>query len=227
MSPMPSSPPPAVIPEPRWERRKDARPGELAAAALELFCERGYAATRLDDVAAKAGVSKGTLYLYFANKEELFRAVVQANVVPAIADAELQLAQFDGTSAELLAWMFKGWWERILSQPAGGIPKLMLAEARNFPEIADFYYEQVVKRGTLLFRAVVERGISRGEFRAVDIDHTVHVLMAPMLQLAISRFSVDFCGRENRDPEQYIRTFLDIALQGLQVRPRTTEKDNS
>ena len=215
--------PPAAT-EPRWERRKDARPSELVAAALELFCERGFAATRLEDVAVKAGVSKGTLYLYFDGKEALFRAVVRGNVVPAIEEAEGQVAQFEGPSAELLAWLVHGWWEKILSQPAGGIPKLLLSEARNFPELADFYYEQVVKRGTKLFSDVIERGVAAGEFRPIDIDYAVHVLMAPMIQLAISRFSVDFCGRENRDPAQYIRAFLDIALNGLVARAATADQ---
>lgn len=88
--------------KPRWERRKDARPQELLAAALDLFVERGYAGTRLDDVASLAGVSKGTLYLYFENKEELFKAVVRENIVAALADAEDLIAGFEGHSSDLL-----------------------------------------------------------------------------------------------------------------------------
>ena len=95
--------------KPRWERRKEARPQELLDAALELFVQRGYAATRLDDVAALAGVSKGTLYLYFDNKEELFKAVVRANLVSALAEAEEYVAKHAGSSAELLRGFILRW----------------------------------------------------------------------------------------------------------------------
>ena len=99
--------------KPRWERRKDARPQELLAAALDLFVERGFAATRLDDVAAQAGVSKGTLYLYFANKEELFKAVVRENMLPALGEGEEAIEKCDGNSADLFRDIMLGWWERI------------------------------------------------------------------------------------------------------------------
>lgn len=209
------SPEPEPRVEPRWERRKDARPVELANAALALFVERGFSATRLEDVAARAGVSKGTLYLYFDSKEDLLRAVIRGGILPAIEAAEVELESTHDSAAALLRKLVWGWWDEILSQPAGGIPKLLLAEARNFPELADFYYENVVKRGTLLFRRVVERGIARGEFRAIDLDTAVHVMLAPMIMLAVSRHSVDFCGREARDPRRIIETYLEMLLHAL------------
>ena len=208
--------------EPRWERRKDARPVELANAALELFVEKGFSATRLEDVAARAGVSKGTLYLYVENKEDLFRAVIRGAVVPAIEGAEKMLEAADGSADALLRGLVWGWWDEILSKTAGGIPKLLLAEAGNFPELADFYYEQVVRPGTALFRRVIERGIARGEFRPIDFDHASHVMMAPMIMLAVSRHSVDFCSREKRDPRAVIETYLDMLLRAL--RPDAPEE---
>jgi AcrR family transcriptional regulator len=201
--------------EPRWERRKDARPAELANAALELFVERGFSATRLEDVAARAGVSKGTLYLYFDSKEDLFRAVIRGAIAPAIEDAEKMLTAPDTPAEQLLRCLIWGWWDEILSKTAGGIPKLLLAEAGNFPELADFYYEQVVQRGTALFRQVIERGVAQGEFRPINIDNAVHVMMAPMIMLAVSRHSVDFCGREHRDPRAVIETYLDMVVRAL------------
>ena len=96
------------------ERRKEARPGELLAAALELFVEKGYAATRSEEVARRAGVSKGTLFLYFASKEELFKATVREHVLPSVAAAE-GLARTEGVSAsQLLEWLLRGWFEREL-----------------------------------------------------------------------------------------------------------------
>src|ERR1700674_4704610 len=111
---------------PRWERRKDARPAELLAAAVELFVERGYAATRLDDVARQAGVSKGTVYLYFASKEELFKAVVREGLVPLLERGEKMVAEHHGSAAELIRNLVHGWWESIGLTPFAGLPKLMI-----------------------------------------------------------------------------------------------------
>jgi len=133
------------IKEFRWRRRREARPGELIAAALDLFVEKGYAATRLDEVVARAGVSKGTLYLYFSSKEELFKAVVQEGLLPILAEGERFVATFQGSSADLMCEIVLGWWELIGTKPIGGIPKLIMAEARNFPEIARFYYDEVIE----------------------------------------------------------------------------------
>ncbi len=116
----------------RWARRKEARPQELLAAALDLFVERGFAATRLDDVAARAGVSKGTLYLYFANKEELFKAVVRENMLPVLDEAADLIQQHEGDSATLFQDIMLGWWERVGNTKVSGITKLIMAESGKF-----------------------------------------------------------------------------------------------
>lgn len=207
------------LPDHRRERRKEERPSELIAAAMALFVEKGFAATRLDDIAARAGVSKGTLYLYFSSKEELFKAVVRSGIVSALEEAEARLATHTGSSGDFLDFVAHAWWDRILSTPAGAIPKLMLAEARNFPELADFYYEHVIKRGTALLREVVRRGIDRGEFRPIDLDAGVFLLVAPMIMLAISRHSVDLCGRLECDPQRVLAAYLDMNRAALACRP--------
>ena len=134
-------------------RRKDERPSELVAAALDLFVERGFAATRLDDVAARAGVSKGTLYLYFESKEALFKAVIEEAIVPLLASAEDVIANDQGTSIDLLRRLLNGWWEQIGATRLAGVPKLIIAEARNFPAVAQYYHDAVIVRG----RALLDR----------------------------------------------------------------------
>jgi len=201
--------------EPRWERRKDARPSELLDAALELFAEKGYAATRLEDVAGRAGVSKGTLYLYFDSKEELFKAVVRGAIVPAIQDAEHLLEQFEGDAAELLRQIIVGWWRFIGASRVSAIPKLMICEARNFPEIAEFYYDEVVSRGKRMFERALQRGIESGEFRPLDIECTTRILMSPLLMTCLWQHSLAACEREQPDPERYIETYLGLVLAGL------------
>jgi len=201
--------------KPRWERRKDARPQELLAAAIELFVERGFAATRLEDVARRAGVSKGTLYLYYANKEDLFKAVVRQTILPMIGDAEASVAEFDGHSAELLRHIILSWWRRIGSTKASGISKLILAEADNFPELARFYQEEVMTRRMRMISNMLERGIRRGEFREIDVPQTAQVLIAPLLMLSTWKHTVAPCERCDLQPEAFLEAFLDISLHGL------------
>jgi AcrR family transcriptional regulator len=205
--------------KPRWERRKEARPQELLAAALDLFVERGYASTRLEDVARRAGVSKGTLYLYYANKEELFKAVVRENIVLAIGDAEQKIAAFEGPSTELLRMVLFSWWERVGATQASGIIKLVQAEVGNFPELAEFYRREVIERATRMISGLLERGVARGEFRPVDVTVMTHVLIAPILMLITWQRTISPCRPEEMDPRAFIEQFLSLALHGLCPRP--------
>src|SRR5689334_16787520 len=130
---------------PLRQRRKEARPQELLDAALDLFVEKGYAATRSEEVALRAGVSKGTLYLYYPSKEELLKEVIRANVVNEIAGGVDIIRQYQGPTSELLAHILRLWWKRVGETRASGILKLMMSEARNFPEIAQFYVDEVIR----------------------------------------------------------------------------------
>ncbi|RJG04584.1 TetR/AcrR family transcriptional regulator [Noviherbaspirillum sedimenti] len=205
----------------RWERRKEARPQELLAAALDLFVERGFAATRLDDVAARAGVSKGTLYLYFTNKEELFKAVVRENMLPMIDEAEGLIDQHQGNSASLFQEIMLGWWERVGNSKVSGITKLIMAESGNFPEVARFYYEEVTSRVNGMIVRMLEHGIARGEFRPIDPQQAMRVVVAPMVMLMIWNQSFGACNMEQISPQDYIRTYIDICLRGLLQDPTT------
>lgn len=201
--------------KPRWERRKDARPQELLAAALDLFVERGYAATRLEDVAARAGVSKGTLYLYFTNKEELFKAVVRENVVPVLGEAEGMVETYEGSSAQLFREIILGWWERIGNTKLSGITKLMMAESSNFPEVTQFYHDEVISRGNAMIVRMLERGIQRGEFRNIDVKQTMNIVCAPMLMLMMWKHAFNTCRVDPINPENYLNSFIDLFLHGL------------
>ncbi len=207
--------------KPRWERRKEARPQELLAAAIDLFVERGFAATRLEDVARCAGVSKGTLYLYYTNKEELFKAVVRESILPFLGKAELSVAEFDGHSADLLRSVVRNWSRQIGQSKASGIGKLMLAEAVNFPELARFYREEVMSRTRRMISSILERGVRRGEFRDFDIAQMTQVLIAPMMMLnAWKHSAVAPCAPGELEPQAFLESLLDMALHGL--LPRST-----
>lgn len=201
---------------PPRKRRKEARPSELTAAALGLFVEKGFAATRLEEVAVRAGVSKGTLYLYFDSKDALFKAVIQEGMMPVVAEGEAIAARHAGSAADLLERLLENWWVRIGGTEYAGIPKLMVAEARNFPDVAQFYYENVIRRGRALVGAALERGMASGEFRRMDIETTIEVVIAPILMLLIWRFSMGACQSNQADPRQYLAIHMDLLRQGLQ-----------
>jgi AcrR family transcriptional regulator len=210
--------------QPRWERRKQERPAELLAAALELFTERGYAATRLDDVARRAGVSKGTVYLYYSSKEELFKAVILEGLVPVLERGEKMLAQHRGSTSDLIRSLTRSWWQAIGATPYAGIAKLMISECRNFPELGTFYVDEVITRGHELVHKALQRGIDRGELRAVDAEHATRLVFAPLVLHMIWRYSFDFCGTGRLDPHTYLEQHLDILLRGLLKRPAASAR---
>jgi AcrR family transcriptional regulator len=205
----------------RRERRKHERPGELLEAALELFVDKGYAATRIEEVAARAGVSKSTVFLYFPSKLELFKEVVRCNISNQLEQWAGHFGQFEGSSAEMLRLTMLLWWERIGSTPASGISKLMMSEGRNFPEMADFFHQAVIQPGQQILRQVVQRGIERGEFRAVSVDHAVQGVISVMVFLALSRHCAPLSLHEfmNIEPVSYLDEQARLIARGLACVP--------
>ncbi len=197
------------------QRRKEARPAELTAAALELFVEKGFVGTRLDDVAARAGVSKGTLYLYFDSKEALFKAVIREGILPILDEGAGMVDNFTGSSADLLRGLILEWWKRIGSTSLGGVPKLMISESGNFPELANYYHDTVITRGRELMRRVLLRGMASGEFRAIEVETAIDVIFAPVIMMLIWRYSLGACGCGSHDPATYLKTHLDLVLNGI------------
>jgi len=208
-------------PPPRHERRKEARPGELLDAALDLFVERGYAATRVEAVAARAGVSKGTLFLYFPSKEELFKAVVRENIVGRFQRWSEEFETFEGSTADMVRYCYASWWEHIGATRASGITKLMLSEAGNFPEITRFYQQEVIQPGHQLVRRMLERGMACGEFRVLDLDYAVYAVLAPLVFLVMGKHSMAACTSDSHvfSCPAYLEMQLDILLSGLCSTP--------
>ena len=200
---------------PRWQRRKAARPAEIVTAALEVFVERGFAAARLEEVARRAGVTKGTLYLYFKSKEALFKAVVRETIVPVIAQGEALAQSFPGTARELVERLVREYWRLVGETELAGIPKLMMAEAATFPQLTRFYYEEVVARGHRLMAGVIERGIKSGEFRKVDVATAAKLAMSPLMHATVARRAFASCMPEGFDVGKYLDTHIDLYLHGI------------
>lgn len=204
--PVPSGDPP------RWRRRKEARPQEIVAAAMDVFAERGFAAAKLEEVAARAGVSKGTLYLYFPSKDELFKAVIRAAILPNLQQAEALVAAAGGPCFPVLERLLRMVARLIATTRMAVIPRLVIAEAGNFPELAAFYHREVIRRGFGVLAALLRRGIDSGEFRPVEVDPTVRLIVAPLLMSAVWRTSFDGVDGE---PPLDVAALMEIHIDNL------------
>lgn len=202
---------------PRWQRRKEARPQEILAAALAVFAEKGFAAARLEQVAKTAGVSKGTLYLYFDSKEALFEAVVRSAIVPRLADAEALLREHQGSATEVLARLYQMFATVMADGQVAAIPKLVIAESGNFPDLARFYLREVVGRALRLMLAVLELGQARGEFRQMNPTHATRLMIAPVLFLALWRQSLGRHEAPALDGEAFLADAMSLVTEGLAV----------
>ncbi len=207
--------------QPKRARRKDARPGELLDAALDLFVEKGFAATRSEEVAARAGVSKGTLFLYFPTKQDLFKAVVHENLATRFVAWNAEYETFAGTTAEMLRYCLDSWWQHVGTTKASGISKLILTEAHNFPDVAAYYQAEVTAPAATLIRRILQRGIDSGEFRPVDPEYAVFSIMSTIAYLIAWKHSMVTCLPPDTmlAPERYIASQTDILLNGLVRRP--------
>ena len=204
-------------------RRKEARPAELLEAALALFVEKGFAATRSEEVAKAAGVSKGTLYLYFPSKEELLKAVIQHFLGTEIETGVQEAAAADGPTAQVMEKLLMTWWTRIYEGPASGVFKLVITEVRNFPEIGEFWVERVVAPGQAIVSGLIRRGIERGEFAVDDVESAVHSILMPLILECVHKHSFMACGIGKDmeiDPVQFMHAHLRLIFAGLQANAR-------
>jgi AcrR family transcriptional regulator len=212
-----ASNPPTTDPAagPRWHRRKETRPTEILEAALDEFVSRGFAASRLDDIARRAGCTKGTIFLYFPTKEELFKAAVREFLVPRIQQAEQAVEQHEGPVRELLANVLRARWDGLIHSRLSGLPKLMFAEAANFPDLSRFYHDEVIARSQAVVKRILELGIQRGEFRDVDVHSVALLTVSPMLMASLWKHSFAHCAPTYADSQAYFDASLEILLRGI------------
>lgn len=200
---------------PRWRRRKHDRPDEILEAALDVFVTRGYAAARLEEVARRAGVTKGTIYLYFPGKAALFKAVVRQSLVPNIERAEAAVAAHQGSAADALRQLLRAVWQTVGETKLSGLPKLVIAEALNFPDIARFYWTEVASRALALVSALVERGIASGEFVPQAARFATMSAVGPLLFAVVFKHSLHPVSGLDFDFRAFVDAHLELLLRGL------------
>ncbi len=201
---------------PRWRRAPEARPGQIIEAALEVFGEVGLARARLDDIAKRAGISKGTIYVYFPDKEALFKEVVRKTVISTIERAERNLTA--ETATEQLTGYMRGYWQFLRSPAFAAIYRLVIGELRNFPDLATFYSTEVIARGLRLVSGIIQRGINSGEFRSMSAEVAARGMAGMFIAHAI------WCGdREcfghvvNKSDEEILEELQDLFLHAIRA----------
>lgn len=203
--------------EPTRRRRKEARPSEIVEAARLTFLDKGFAATRVEDIARCAGVSKGTVYLYFATKEALFEAVVRINVVPVI-EGVIRAIETDETTPAMdqLKFIARTMYREMVGTDRRRLLHMIIAEGPHFPWLTEFYHREILSRGVALIRVVLRRGEARGELRLDGIDEFPHVLMAPTIIAAI--FCNLFSAYEPIDIDRYADAHIALVERALRVQ---------
>jgi AcrR family transcriptional regulator len=203
---------------PKFRRRKAERPAEILAAAMAVFAERGFAGARLEDVAARAGVSKGAIYLYFPTKEDLFRAVVDQSIAPNIEAVKAMVAAHAGPFPDLLRLVVGRIVGLIAHTPVGGVAKMVIGEARNFPELARVWHDKLVSQAVEALTLAVAAAQARGEVRAGDPRLFALQTLSPLIVGVIWRETFTPVGAPDIDIEALAAQHVETLLAGLMLR---------
>ena len=203
------------MPEPRWQRRAEDRPREICAAALEVFADKGFAAARLDEIARRAGVSKGTLYLYFEDKEDLFRAVVRDTNAPNIEAVGMAVVAAEMPFGDVVRIFLSRFAEIAAKAPIGRVPKIVIGESRNFPELAKVWHDEVASKAIGLLAGLIEKAQARGEVRAGDPRLHAFSLMGPMVLGLLWRETLQSAGGDPVDLAKLAKQHGETILAGL------------
>lgn len=195
------------------KRRKDARPGEIIDAGLQEFARNGFAATRLEDVAGRAGISKGTIYRYFDDKEALFLAAVRSHTAPTFDQLDHFVESYGGSTRELLIELFTLMHRKLISSDLHILMRIVISEGRNFPELTRFYYQEGVSKGQAILKRIVERGVAAGELRPGAATDLPIVMIAPAIMAAVWRMT--FEQQQPIDLERILEAHVDLVLNGV------------
>ncbi|MDA0995239.1 MAG: TetR/AcrR family transcriptional regulator [Proteobacteria bacterium] len=196
-----------------YQRRKEDRPAEITEAAMEAFAERGFTATKVEDVAKRAGVSKGLLYLYFKTKEDLFKAVVRNFISPKV-DALIETVESTELSAEaFLRGPFLAFAKSVPRSPIKVLVRLLVSEGPKHPDLVEWYWDNVVSRGLAALRSVIRKGVDRGEFRQSALDDLPHILMAPVVFSVL--WKILFDRHDKLDTDRLIAEHIEFVLNSI------------
>ncbi len=194
---------------PRYQRRKEDRPQEITEAAFGAFAENGFTATKVEDVARRAGVSKGLLYVYFKTKEELFKAVIRSVVTPRLDELTRTLDASDLSAEAFIRGPVLEFMKRVPGSPVSIVIRLMISEAPKHPDLVEYYWQNVASRGLGALRQLLRRGVENGEFRETAVNELPQLLVAPVMMSIV--WGIVFADR-SLDTDRLIETHVDMIL---------------
>lgn len=198
---------------PPRRRRKEARPGEIIEAGLEEFAINGLAATRLEDVAKRAGIAKGTIYRYFDSKEDLFVAAVRSRIVLSMDDVGTTITHFDGPTDDLLRLVLGKIYSEFIGTDVSALMRILISEGNRFPHLVELYHAEAISKGMLILRRIVERGIARGEFRDGPAAIEPRIIIAPTIMAAL--WQITFQSHDPLPMDRFIEAHIDTLLYGI------------
>lgn len=204
---------------PHWQRKKEQRPAEIIQAARTLFVSQGYSATKVADVAKQAGVQPGTLYVYFENKEALFKAVIESSLAPVFETANTLIANFHDSPQDLIRMLVQEYWNLMESDACRGIPKLITTEAENFPELAKFYTDKVLAPAKQLIYRILEYALEKKEIQLLNMEMTSRVIMLTLHEMLI--YSHSFAEHEEHpiSPKALQNSIADFIIRSV-LKPK-------
>lgn len=204
--------------EEQRKRRKHARPGEILAAAIEAFAEHGFAGATVEDIARRAGVAKGTVYLYFQTKDELFEALVRDEIGPTFSQVGDLVNSLPGSASDVITRVIEHMYSNLVgNERRHTIMRILISEGARFPQLARFYHDEILAGARDLIGAVIARGVASGEFRDTPVQHDPQVIVGPALQAAVWKMAFEDVAP--MDLERHRRAHLDLVLNGLRARP--------
>lgn len=195
--------------EPRYQRRKEDRPQEITEAAFLVFAEKGYATARVEEVAKRAGVSKGLLYLYFKTKEELFKAVIRSVVIRRVDALLVAVEETELSSEAFIRGPLLEFMKRVPGSPIAVVIRLLISEGQRHPDLVDYYWDNVVSKGLAAIAHFVQRGVDRGEFRDTAVTHLPQLVLAPMMLSMIWKI---LFAKRSLDTDKLMETQIEMLL---------------
>lgn len=201
-----------------WSRRKRARPGEILDAAMKAFAEKGFAATRMDDIAAAAGVTKGTIYLYFSSKEDVFKSLARQTVGQVLADVGQRMASASGDPREQIRTILSTIDAILHASDRVALPKIIISESGNFPELARFWRTEVIDKAMALLAEAYERGVAAGQFRDLPAHFVTRLCLAPLLLGVIWRSTFVPLEAQPLAFDGFFETHIDVLMNGLKAQ---------
>ena len=204
-----------IMAKPSFKRRKESRPAEITAAAIEEFALNGYESTRIIDIAQRANISKGLLYLYFKTKEELFKSAIRGFISPRIEELRSSIEESNLSAEKFLRGPYLNLIKQIPKSKIRILVRLMIAEGPKHPDLVAYYWENVVSKGLAILRQIINKGIRDGEFKETCLEKFPQLLFSPVVLSVI--WTIIFKNQQDLDTDAMLEAHVNLLIDAITV----------